>query len=509
MITIIYSTREHKPDFQKQIKESIGLKDFEIIEFINNGDKSLTQIYNEGLNKSKNNIVIFCHDDIKLSKNWGVNLIEDFNKNTEYGIIGKAGSTYMGKSGIFWERMNQTMVGEVYHEPKNVKKYLSKYSVSPNGILNTKHNLIDVCTVDGLFFAINKKLIKHKFDESFKGFHFYDHSFVIPNYLDGVKVGVTFSFDITHESIGKPNEEFEINRQQFVEKYKNVLPITEKINVLYSKQENFKVKKGSKVTIIIPTKDKFDLINQCIDSIIKNTNYPKDKFNILIADTGSNKECLDKTKQLIDLYPDNNIQVIEYNYYNFAKINNDVVRNYCNDSEFILFCNNDIIMLNDCLTRFINKFNNKNNIGTIGARLHFDDGSIQHGGQIMVLNSKGNLGVTHDNLYSHYNYINKEKIVCGNTAAFVMIRKKTFEKIGMFNENYISCFEDVELGLQSILYGYENICDMNSVCYHLESQTRNDDDKKLEMLQQDWVERLFPFIYKNQNKLNKYILRVE
>jgi GT2 family glycosyltransferase len=513
-LTVVFSSHkdsEYNQNFINHLKSSSGLSNdnLDILCYENFNQYSLSEIYNRGLEDSKTDLVVFCHNDIKLSKNWGLNLIQDFNSNSEYGIIGKAGSTYMGESGVFWERMQQTMVGEVYHAPENTKRYLSKYSVSPNSVLNTKNKLINACTVDGLFFAVNKNVIKHKFDDSFKGFHFYDHSFTIPNYLDGVKIGVTFSFDITHESVGQPNEEFEVNRQQFVEKYKHILPITEKVNVLYNKEENIKLKKTGKVSIVIPTKDKIDLITQCVDSIIKNTTYPKDKFDILIADTGSNKECLEQTKQLIDLYPNNNIEVIEYNYYNFAKINNDVVRNYCNDSEFILFSNNDIIMLNDCLTRFVNKFNNKHNLGTIGARLHFSDGSVQHGGQILVLNSQGNLGVTHDNLQSHYNYSNKEKLVCGNTAAFVMTRLNVFKKIGMFNENYISCFEDVELGLQTILHGFENICDMNSVCYHLESQTRNDDDKKLEMLQQDWVERLFPFIYNNQTKLNKYILRVQ
>ena len=509
-LTIVFSSHkgiEFNQNFINHLRLSSGLvnENLDIICYENYNQYSLSELYNKGLEESKTDLVIFCHNDIKLSKNWGLNILKDFNSNPEYGIIGKAGSTYMGESGVFWERIQQTMVGEVYHAPEHTKKYLSKYSVSTNN-----NKLINVCTVDGLFFVVNKNLIKHKFDEEFKGFHFYDHSFTIPNYLEDVKIGVTFSFDITHESVGQPNEEFEVNRQQFVEKYKQLLPISEEIEVLYEKNDNIKLKKHGFISIIIPTKDKIDLITQCVDSIINNTLYPKDKFKIYIADTGSNEECLLQTEKLVEKYPDNNIEVIKYNYYNFAKINNDVVKNYVDkNTDYVLFCNNDIIMLNDCLTRFVNKFNNKHNLGTIGARLHFSDGSIQHGGQIMFIDKNNNLQVSHDNLQTHYNYNTKDKLVCGNTAAFVMTRKKTFEKLGMFNENYISCFEDVELGLQTILHGFENICDMNSVCYHLESQTRNDDDKKIEMLQQDWIERLFPFVVKNQNKLNKYILRVQ
>jgi GT2 family glycosyltransferase len=43
----------------------------------------------------------------------------------------------------------------------------------------------------------------------------------------------------------------------------------------------------------------------------------------------------------------------------------------------------------------------------------------------------------------------------GNTGGLMMIRKFVFEKCGMFNENYISCLEDVELNLKSIILGLE------------------------------------------------------
>jgi hypothetical protein len=39
-----------------------------------------------------------------------------------------------------------------------------------------------------------------------------------PNYLDDVKIGVTSSFEITHESIGQPNQEFLRSKLVFLEK---------------------------------------------------------------------------------------------------------------------------------------------------------------------------------------------------------------------------------------------------------------------------------------------------
>ncbi len=73
MITIVFSTREDNPEYKKHITQTIGVKDFEIIQIINQGKYSLTEAYNLGLKQSKNNIIAFIHDDLILPNNWGKN----------------------------------------------------------------------------------------------------------------------------------------------------------------------------------------------------------------------------------------------------------------------------------------------------------------------------------------------------------------------------------------------------------------------------------------------------
>jgi hypothetical protein len=94
MITVIFSTREDKPEHIEHIKKTSGIhKGLEVIQYINNGEYSLTELYNKGLDESENNIVIFCHDDIIFdTKNWGKKLLKVIDKNPDYGIIGIAGS---------------------------------------------------------------------------------------------------------------------------------------------------------------------------------------------------------------------------------------------------------------------------------------------------------------------------------------------------------------------------------------------------------------------------------
>lgn len=62
MITVVYCTRQTKPEHTEHIIKSSGLhKHIEVIEIINNGE-SLTKAYNRGLKQAKNDIVVFCHE---------------------------------------------------------------------------------------------------------------------------------------------------------------------------------------------------------------------------------------------------------------------------------------------------------------------------------------------------------------------------------------------------------------------------------------------------------------
>lgn len=232
MLSIVYCTRNANPSYTEELKKSSGIgKYIEVIEIINNG-VSLTSCYNRGLKQAKNDIVVFLHDDLLFNKteNWGNKLLKHFEKS-EYGIIGVAGSQHMPVSGIWYENKNK-MLGQVYHTHEG-KTWLSKYSESLG------KDIVDVITVDGLFFAVDKTKIKKEFDESFNGFHYYDVSFCFENYLAGVKIGVITDIKINHKSIGMTNEEWEKNRIQFAEKYKDNLPVN--IKRTFRKGEKLKV----------------------------------------------------------------------------------------------------------------------------------------------------------------------------------------------------------------------------------------------------------------------------
>jgi glycosyltransferase involved in cell wall biosynthesis len=217
MITIGYSTREHNPKFIEYLKKSSGNKKIEVIEKINNGEKSLSQVYNEILEESKTDIVVLCHDDIYFdTTSWYYKLKSHF-ENTDYGILGVAGTTEMPSSGQWWETRRK-MIGIVNHESGG-KKWTSKYSE------DLGKSIGETVIVDGVFIALSKSRIKHNFDEEFKGFHFYDIGFCFKNQIEGVKVGVISNIRITHKSIGQTNEQWEENKNLFSQKYSEHLPV--------------------------------------------------------------------------------------------------------------------------------------------------------------------------------------------------------------------------------------------------------------------------------------------
>ena len=224
MITIGFSTRKIDDSFVELLKKSCGVPNPQIIPIENEGKYSLPEAYNMILEQATNDVVVLCHDDIYFdSKNWGSKILNHFKRNSDYGILGLAGSTQLPSSAKWWEDFSK-MKGIVNHEHGG-KKWESKYSASLGNQID------DVVLVDGLFIVLNTKNVKQNFNEEIKGFHFYDVDFSFRNFIEDVKIGVIYDVRVTHKSIGETNEQWEQNRIIFAEKHKDILPVKIKRNL--------------------------------------------------------------------------------------------------------------------------------------------------------------------------------------------------------------------------------------------------------------------------------------
>lgn len=440
MITIGYSTRKENPKFQEYLKQSCGLKNVEVIEKVNNGEKSLSKVYNEIIDQSSNDIVVLCHDDIYFdTKNWGKKLLNHFNES-DFGILGVAGTTDIPITGRWWDDQTK-MVGIVNHE-HNGKKWESKYCK------NWDREITQVSLIDGLFISINKTKIVKEFDETVEGFHFYDVTFSTENYLENVKIGVIYDLRITHRSIGMTNDIWEKNRLKYVEKFQNKLPIRfiPKITSLVRKDL---IADKFKFNLVINTNGNVDNCKKLIDSITS-FNLKNLKISIIVK-----SELMENYKFLENGF----IKMFEGYFEELIK-NLSILKwenDFINKSDqIIIFTNEDCLISNNIFNNSAKLF--KNNQGNFGCMFPL---SLNQDGTIFsslfglgIRNNKINVVLKDTGSYYNINQGTKQHIFGNLSDVFVttynnLIKNDWFD-IGYesnlsFNDFAIKCFLNKKL----------------------------------------------------------------
>ncbi len=217
-IVVVFSSHlseEENQKFIKHIDNTIGVK-HKTICYPNFNQYSLAEIYNDAIKTHRvdNCIFVMCHNDIVIkTPNWGKILLNHYNK-TNYAIIGIAGSTFIPKSGMWWEDRSK-MYGIVEHT-NGISEWVSEYS-------NEFYGVKPVVMIDGLFMSFDPDKIVNNFNTNYGKFHYYDITFCIDNYLNDQDIGVITSIRVLHKSIGQTNDSWEQNRIKFSNEYS--LPI--------------------------------------------------------------------------------------------------------------------------------------------------------------------------------------------------------------------------------------------------------------------------------------------
>ena len=233
---------------------------------------------------------------------------------------------------------------------------------------------------------------------------------------------------------------------------------------------------SKKVTIIIPTKDKIDILSKCIDSIEQKTNYKN--YEIMVVNNNSNEETekylKKKNIKYINIKTDN---------FNFSKINNIAAEK--SDSEFILFLNNDTKVVNsNWLLELVGVISLNEKIGAVGARLIFPDKRIQHAGVVLGLHGflagHANKLLGFNSLgYLSYNLVMRNYSAV--TAACMLTRKSLFKKLKGFDEkNLAVAYSDIDYCLRLVNDGYRTAYNPEALLYHYEGYSRGFNDNKRE-----------------------------
>lgn len=218
------------------------------------------------------------------------------------------------------------------------------------------------------------------------------------------------------------------------------------------------LKGGGKVSIMIPTKNKVELLRRCITSIVEITNY--DNYEILVIDNGSDDlDALDYLDQLRNLNsPD--LRVLDVpGEFNFSLMNNRAAMQASGD--YLLLLNNDVAVLHPDWLEEMLSLAQQGDVGAVGAKLFYPDGRIQHAGVILGMN---NMPADHpfigqdaecDGYYGRAK-LTQEYIAL--TGACLLVRKSLYLQVGGLNEKFFKVsFNDVDFCAQLFNLGYRNI----------------------------------------------------
>lgn len=421
MISVVYCTRETNPKHTEHIIKTSGLgKHIEVIEIINNGE-SLTKCYNRGLKESKNNIVVFMHDDIIIETSaWGKKVLKHFEENEEFGIIGVAGTTDMPLSGQWWEDRTK-MVGIVNHQHEG-KKWESKYSK------NWANDIVEVVTVDGLFFSVHKDRIKNNFDENVEGFHFYEIDFNFSNYLKGVKIGVMFNVRLTHKSIGQTNEQWEENRKKFVQKFNDDLPEKLVPEFYQGVKNNYKTK--TKFNVIIQSTNDIESFHKLYEKIMS---FGIQNIRIQLVSTEENYNEL----STINLP---NLNVIE-GFFDTLPKNLSILKHeddFINQDELILFTNDKLQILNNVFYYAEKLYlNNKNTFGCVFPLSYSNKKTVFCNSLEIFSSNEGKVAINLKDSNSYYNvYYGPFENPFGNLSDCIITTATNLKQNDWFKLNY-------------------------------------------------------------------------
>ncbi len=227
------------------------------------------------------------------------------------------------------------------------------------------------------------------------------------------------------------------------------------------------------VSILIPTRDRADLLKQCIKGLLKRTDY--DRIEIIIID---NESVEPKTLKLFqELQRDPRIQILPFaGLFNYSAINNAAAQRA--RGEILLLLNNDIDVIHpEWLTEMVSHVL-RPEVGAVGAKLYYADNKLQHGG--VVLGFGGSAGHYFPSAAreagGYYSDLHLTRRVSCVTGACLAIRRDVFMAIGGLDaENLKIAYNDVDLCIRLSEAGYHIIWTPYAELYHYESASRGSD----------------------------------
>ena len=232
-----------------------------------------------------------------------------------------------------------------------------------------------------------------------------------------------------------------------------------------------KVQGRPKISLIIPTRDNVSLLKNCIESVERETTY--DNYEILIVDNDS------ADRATVEYLASNPHRVLPFREpFNYSRINNFAVSRA--EGDFVVLLNDDTEVISGGWLEAMLEHAQRPEVGSVGAKLVYPDGRIQHAGVVVGVGGVWAPGVaTHAHQFypsdapGHLGSVARVTNYSAVTAACMMLRRSVFEEVeGFDEENLKVSFNDVDLCLRIRERGYSVVYTPYAELYHHESVSR-------------------------------------
>ncbi len=261
------------------------------------------------------------------------------------------------------------------------------------------------------------------------------------------------------------------------------------------------------VSLLIPTRDRKDITELAVCSILEKTTYTN--YEILILDNGSiEPETLEWFVQIQE--QDKRVKVLRYDHpFNYSAINNFGAQHA--SGNIIGLVNNDVEVINhEWLSEMVSHAV-RPDIGCVGAKLYYGDGRVQHAGVILGIGGVANHAHYRfpQDSYGYFARLVVPQNFSAVTAACLLVRRGVYEEVeGLDEKNLSVAFNDVDFCLKVREAGYRNLWTPYAELYHHESISRGHEDtpekqrrfqKEVETMKARWNQHLEVDPYYNPN----------
>ena len=230
------------------------------------------------------------------------------------------------------------------------------------------------------------------------------------------------------------------------------------------------------VSIIVPTRDRHELLAPCVDGILHRTDYPA--IELIIIDNDSSDP---QTLALFDRFAtDARVRILRSpGPFNYSRLNNSAAE--AARGEVLLLLNNDTEVIDPGWLREMVSQAIRPGIGAVGAKLLYPDDTVQHAGVILGIGWPGGVaGHAYPGARRHdpgpFGQLALVRSVAAVTGACLAVRKALYAEVGGLDEVHLAvAFNDVDFCLRLMEAGYRNIWTPFAELHHKESASRGDD----------------------------------